>query len=300
MRSLNTGFSEINEERLAYHGAAPWFLEVAITGSCNFSCKYCNRFATELDVQAFKTWLADNQLRHIQITGGEPTVRTDFLDIVKLCRDHTRTVGLSTNASWGIDRYLSLPVDMYSISLDDYDHDILVSRGYQNPKQVEETVRALAHAKYVNVGMVIDELNADRAEEIIDYILSLGVRDVKLSVSTKAMSLMPRFTKAYAGYPILSYRVRNFMAGKPMRGYSAKRCGIMASDVTIVGDKHYPCLVYFREKGQAVGKVTDKTMMADRLTWAESHDCHADPICARYCMDFKCDFNLALESLAHS
>lgn len=32
-----TGFSEITDRRLSYEGNQPWFLELAITGKCNFS-----------------------------------------------------------------------------------------------------------------------------------------------------------------------------------------------------------------------------------------------------------------------
>jgi len=296
---LNSGFSEVTEERLNYKGSDPWFLEVAITGKCNFACKYCNRFSEELDIEAFQLWLDRlGVLKHIQITGGEPTIHPQFRDILALCRKHSNVIGLSTNASWGISNYLSTDVEMFSISLDDYDLNVLKKRGYQNPEQVVETISVLFKERYVNVGMVIDELNLDRAEEIVDYILGLGAQDVKLSISTKAYSLMPVFTKSYEGHPILSYRVKNFNEGKPMRGYPAKLCSMVSNDVTIVGDKHYPCLVYFREKGAAIGFVKDPNMLEDRNVWGKTHDCTQDPICKRYCMDFKCDFNLIKEGVA--
>lgn len=184
---------------------------------------------------------------------------------------------------------------MFSLSLDDYDLDILRGRGYSNPESIINTIKELSLVKYVNIGMVIDELNASRAESIIDYILSLGVHDVKLSISTRAMELMPEFSKTYEGYPILNYRVNNFRNKKPMRGYPAQRCGIAKNDITIVGDKHYPCLVYFREKGQAIGNLNDPELLQQRENWSTSHDCLKDPICSKFCMDFKCDFNRKLE-----
>lgn len=296
MAILNTGFSEITDKRLSYQGSRPWFLELAITGKCNFSCSYCNRFSGDLDVQAFSGWLDSvGKVRHIQVTGGEPTVHPDFQKIIALCRSHCEVLGLSTNASFGVDNYLDLPVDMYSISLDDLDHEVLRARGYRDPGLVELTIKELSRSRYVNVGLVIDDLNVGRVEQIVDHILDLGAQDIKLSVSSRAMAVMPKFSKSYEGHPILAYRVKNFNEGKQMRGYPAKRCGIMQSDVTIVGDKHYPCLVYFREKGDAIGKVNDPNMIADRERWSRAHDCTADPICAKYCMDFKCDFNHALE-----
>lgn len=295
---LNTGFSEITEDRLLYRGNDPWFVEVAITGSCNFHCKYCNRFSENLDVDAFKSWITkQKQLKHLQLTGGEPTVHPQFEEIVNFSRPYTKVLGVSTNGSWPVERYLSLPIDMFSISLDDYDLDILRGRGYSNPESIVNTIKELSLVRYVNIGMVIDELNASRAESIIDYILSLGVQDVKLSISTRAMGLMPEFSKTYEGYPILNYRVNNFRNKKPMRGYPAQRCGIAKNDITIVGDKHYPCLVYFREKGQAIGNLNDPELLQQRENWSTSHDCLKDPICSKFCMDFKCDFNQAIERI---
>jgi MoaA/NifB/PqqE/SkfB family radical SAM enzyme len=292
---LNTGFSEITEERLLYKGKDPWYVEVAITGRCNFHCTYCNRFSQNLDMEKFKAWIdtQQNQFRHLQITGGEPTVHPEFEQIVQLCRSRTKVLGLSTNGSWSLEKYLHLPVDMFSISFDDYDLDILRSRGYNNPEHILNCIKELAKVRYVNIGLVIDEHNVSRAEAIIDFLLQLGVSDVKLSISTRALDTMPVFTKLYEGYPILSYRVNNFKNQKPMRGYPAPRCHIAKNDITIVGDKHYPCLVYFREKGSAIGNLDDESMLQDREAWSESHDCLKDPICSKFCMDFKCDFNHA-------
>lgn len=292
---LNTGFSEITEERLAYQGNDPWFAEVVLTGGCNFHCKYCNRFSANLDIEVFTNWLNKQpQLKHIQLTGGEPTIHPQFSSIVDLCREHTKVLGLSTNGSWALEKYLALPMDMFSLSFDDYDLDILRDRGYQNPEHIRNVIMELARVRHVNIGMVIDEQNADRAELIIDYLLQLGVADIKLSISTMAMALIPEFTKSYEGYPILSYRVNNFKNKKPMRGYPAPLCGIAKNDITVVGDKHYPCLVYFREKGQPIGNLNNPNLLQQRDDWSRNHDCLTDPICSRYCMDFKCDFNQTL------
>jgi MoaA/NifB/PqqE/SkfB family radical SAM enzyme len=295
---LNTGFSEITEERLNYQSNNPWYLEVAITGSCNFNCKYCNRFSSNLNISSFNSWLnSQPQLHHIQITGGEPTIHPQFNQIINSCKPKTKILGLSTNGSWPINDYLNLPVDMFSISFDDYDLNILKSRGYKNPEHILNVIKSLAQSKYVNVGLVVDELNVDRIENIIDFLLNLNISDIKLSISTKSPNIIPIFTKSYDQYPILNYRVNNFNNKKPMRGYPAKYCHITKNDVTIVGENHYPCLVYFREKGQPIGNISDPNMMKQREDWSNNHNCHLDPICSKFCMDFKCDFNHAKNRL---
>ncbi len=294
---LNTGFSEITVDRLQYEGTNPWYLEIALTGRCNFKCTYCNRFEAETTVAKVYSFLDSiDTLKHIQVTGGEPTIRKDFESFINRIRPHTLCLGVSTNGSADLEFYESLPIDMFSISLDDYDNNILESRGYQKPTHIKHVITELAKVKYVNVGLVVDHLNVHRIESIIDYILSLGVHDIKLSISTRTLELMPEFSEyqKYEQYPILSYRVKNFRNKKPMRGYPVKKCYISEHDVTIVGDKHYPCLVYFREGGNAIGDV-NSSILQDRIDWVNTHNCLADTICSKYCMDFKCDFNAARE-----
>lgn len=288
---VNTGFSEITQKRVEYNGVHPWYMEVAITGKCNFSCKYCNRFVSDLDIDKLEVFLkATPMLHHIQITGGEPTIHPEFQRIVKMLRRYTKVLGLSTNGSATLELYTANPVDMYSISFDDFLYENLEARGYVNPAHVENIIRELSKMAYVNVGLVIDGDNVDRIERIIQYILNMGVNDIKLSVNSHYVDIMPNFTKMYEEYPILSYRVKNFMLKKPMRGFPTKKCHIMENDITVVGGKHYPCLVYFREHGKEIGDVS-LNMLTERQAWADANDCTKDPICSKFCMDFKCDFN---------
>jgi len=251
----NTGFAEITKERLNYRGVDPWFYEIALTGRCNFACTYCNRFSGDVNTESLAAHFATfDRCKHIQITGGEPTLHKDFFEIMSMCKAKAFRIGLSTNGTFGVENYLRSGADMFSLSLDDYDNAILLQRGYKQPELVVETITELAKSKYVNVGLVVDTLNVARIESIVDYILSLGVADIKIST---VGGVKPIFRNSYQVYPILSYRVANFNEGREMRGWPANRCAMAANDVTIAGDSHYPCLVYFREGGKAIGKLSE-------------------------------------------
>jgi MoaA/NifB/PqqE/SkfB family radical SAM enzyme len=296
---LNTGFSEITEERVKYAGNGFWYCEIALTGECNFHCKYCNRLRSEIDYESIRKFIyaERSSLRHIQLTGGEPTKSIYLWQLCNFIKAQPTKIklGLSTNGSASLDLYEDLHVDMFSISLDDYDTRVLINRGYENPEKVIDNIKALSKLKYVNVGIVIDSINQNRIEQIIQFVLMLGVHDIKLSVSTHD-EVMPVFSGNYdySKYPILNYRVSRFKQGKSMRGINANfKCEIAKSDISIVGTKHYPCLVYAREKGSAIGDMSGD-IKADRLKWYENHVPKSDPICSNYCMDFKCDFNLAV------
>lgn len=291
----NTGFSEITIERLEYSGTEPWFIELALTGDCNFNCKYCNRFKGSTSIeQLTKFFSTFTRCKHIQITGGEPTIHPQFKELFTLCRNKADKIGLSTNGTYGIDRYKMLDVDLYSISLDDISNEILKKRGYLNPGIIKDTIRELSKFAYVNVGTIIDSINIDRINEIIKYILALGVNDIKLSTSTHGSGI-PKIYGDFSKYPILDYRVKRFNEGSDMRGCNSKKCGIALSDISVVGENHYPCLVYFREKGLPIGKIHEN-WQAQRQEWVKNHNPQQDPICKKFCMDFKSEFNCALEN----
>ena len=298
-----TGFSEINQERLGYTGDGFWYCEVAVTGACNFSCKYCNRLNSEIDFVETCDFIEKYaySLKHVQITGGEPTLYAHIRELCARIKSRGLKVGLSTNGSADLSLYRVLDIDMFSISLDDYDYDVLVSRGYKHVDRVVSNIVKLSNlGYYVNVGLVVDSLNVSRVSKIIRYILDLGVNDIKLSVSTKD-EVTPVFPESedYSAYPILNYRVGRFRQGKSMRGLSNTdtfKCSLSRSDISIVGRDHYPCLVYAREGGRPIGPLSSDVKGA-RLNWVEGHSPKDDPICQRYCMDFKCAYNRAADHI---
>jgi MoaA/NifB/PqqE/SkfB family radical SAM enzyme len=290
-----TGFSEINQARLHYHGYGFWYCEIALTGDCNFNCHYCNGFQSDVDHNEILTFIQSNSysLRHVQLTGGEPTLYPHLSSVCKFITDKGVRVGLSTNGSADFEFYKSLNVDMFSISLDDYDYDTLIRRGYVDPCKIFSNIIKLSKIAYVNIGLVIDSINVDRIRDIICYILAMGVADIKLSISTKD-EVTPSFGNLdFSKYPILNYRVNRFRQGLSMRGVQDSdsfKCHLVKNDVSIVGRYHYPCLVYAREGGKPIGSLKSNVRL-NRTKWFAQHNPVNDPICKKYCMDFKCAFN---------
>lgn len=295
----NTGFSEINENRLLYNGSGFWFCEIALTGACNFSCKYCNGLKGNTDIDLLKRFINQYQIKYIHLTGGEPTLYPDIIELCNLIKTKDIELGLSTNGSADFSLYKKLNIDKFSISLDDYDNDILLNRGYRYVEKIKDNIQRLSNQYYVNIGLVIDSININRIESIIYYILKLGVADIKLSISTKD-NVIPTFGNSdYSKYPILNYRINRFKLGKNMRGIQDNemfKCGLMLSDISIFNNKHYPCLVYARERGKEIGSL-DGDVLISRKDWYNKHLPIEDPICKTYCMDFKCEFNREFERI---
>lgn len=103
----------------------------AISNRCNLKCKHCmvnadscaeNEFFTTEEIkQAFRK-IIEAKPENITVTGGEPLVRKDFLEIITYLRENfDGTIGLMTNATLlnekNVDVIVSC-VNNISISLD--------------------------------------------------------------------------------------------------------------------------------------------------------------------------------------
>lgn len=72
-----------------------WHLRFAVSGICNFRCKYCNasgksKYGLGISLSEIKEILRavyELGIKKVHYTGGEPFLRTDFLDIVKYANE---------------------------------------------------------------------------------------------------------------------------------------------------------------------------------------------------------------------
>ena len=82
------------------------YLRLSITDVCNFKCTYC--LPDGYKGEAMGSWVdeirrliagfAELGTRKVRLTGGEPTLRKDFLDIARgLANAQIETVAMTTN-----------------------------------------------------------------------------------------------------------------------------------------------------------------------------------------------------------
>lgn len=85
------------------------YLRLSVTEVCNFRCEYClpngyqgrtRGFLSLAEIRRLVTAFAQLGTRKIRLTGGEPSVRRDFLDIVRTVRavDGVERLAMTTNA----------------------------------------------------------------------------------------------------------------------------------------------------------------------------------------------------------
>lgn len=164
-------------------------------------------------------------------------------------------------------------------------------------RTVVENIRYLSTQTYVTVGVVANEQNQDKINDVIAFASNLGVADIRVISAAQRGSHCAALTEVKSRFtdrhPILSYRVNNAREGRGVRGImpsDSRRCSLVMDDSIIADNHHYPCVIYMREGGKPIGEVGPR-MRKERCAWAAYHNSHIDPICKQNCLDVCIDHN---------
>jgi len=254
-------------------------------------------------------------LRNIRFSGGEPTLDWTFLKIlIRLAREvGVERVALSTNGSASLGTYMEFIGDGLndiSISLDACCAGTgkTMSGGKDMWDKVIKNIEALAKLTYVTVGIVITKDNLAEAQETILLAHRLGVQDIRIIPAAQYSSHLAKLElpdDVLKEHPILKYRIENSRRGHPIRGIGPDdfgHCPLVLDDMAVAGAgghgglKHFPCIIYFREKGEPIGEFDPsniRKVRQERADWAVTHDCSRDPICSKNCLDVCVEYNNA-------
>jgi MoaA/NifB/PqqE/SkfB family radical SAM enzyme len=182
----------------------PIFGGMVVTYRCNESCPMCNVRrkadpAREMDTPAMLALadqMADLGVSGVSITGGEPLVREDVVEVVARLKARGVPVSMSTNGLKLVDmdlarRLIGSGIDAVAVSLDGADaaeHD--ASRGRRGAfDRTLEAVRNLLAARaedpgrhvHVTLATVVSAANYRRFEDILKLARDLGVDNVSLN-----------------------------------------------------------------------------------------------------------------------
>ena len=322
MRLENIGFYTLSDKRAKNScvNSPLWRNELIITSRCNFNCPYCR--GTDIngkkgdmsfeDIKKVIDFWASEKIQNIRLSGGEPTIHPDILEIVKYIKEtctDIKHIAISTNGYSSLDLYKELienGVNDYSISLDACCSSIgdLMSGGVTGSwNKVVENIKELSKLTYVSVGMVFDKQNVDDMYNSILFAHDLGVADIRIISAAQWNDFgifkdlkLPDYV--LEKHPILKYRINNFVNQRNVRGITdtdSHKCGLLIDDMIVKGDYHYPCVIKMREGCDPIGKITDSTVRQDRLNYYENHDCYKDEICKKNCLDVCVDYNNKFE-----
>ena len=309
----NIGFYSLSDERAKNSSESSQMkrCELIILEACNFRCPYCrglkdwiygDRKLKMLSLEEIKRnidlWCLPLPLENIRFSGGEPTLHPDIVEIIKYAKfKGIKRIAISTNGSNKTKLYDELILsgcNDFSISLDACcadDGDKMAGNVEGSFDIVVENIKHISKLTYVTVGVVLTPENVQKTIDTIIFADSLGVSDIRIISSAQwnqpieALGEVP--IELLEKYPILKYRVNHFQNGINVRGMSPtdyNRCALVLDDSVIAGNLHFPCVIYMREGGDPIGKVSEN-MRKERLEWFENHNTYEDPICKNQCLD---------------
>lgn len=309
MRLEEIGFYTLSDKRAMGASATSRLqrCELLLTSRCNFNCPYCRKvggkdISYELARSIIIRWSLDG-LKNIRLSGGEPTVYPNLVDLCNLARLlGAERIAISTNGSALqklYDKLLKSGVNDFSISLDaccGEDGDFMAGGIKGSWDTVIKNIKWLAARTYTTVGVVLTKDNLGTLPKIVELADGLGVSDIRIIPSAQDGRTFKKInipSKTLNKYPILKYRVNNFKRGRSVRGLTendSPKCGLVLDDMAVCGNKHHPCIIYLRESGNAIGFIGNHTR-EQRKEWFLNHDTFNDPICRNNCLDVCVDYN---------
>jgi cyclic pyranopterin phosphate synthase len=180
-------------------------LRVSITQRCNLKCSYCHR---EGEVISGKEMTPEEMARlvslgsslgmkKLKLTGGEPLVRDDVVEIVRLCAERTQEVSMTTNGVLLSEFASSLKgagLRRVNVSLDTLDPKTYESvSGIDALDQVLDGIRAAISVGLspVKLNMVVmKDINSSEIEDMIRFSAEVGavLQLIELEASRERMN----------------------------------------------------------------------------------------------------------------
>jgi radical SAM protein with 4Fe4S-binding SPASM domain len=176
--------------------SAPYRMDLAVTYRCQNNCHHCYndrpRSFPELTTAKWKEIIDkifNIGIPHIVFTGGEPTLRSDLLDLVCYAEGKGLITGLNTNG-----RLLSEPayfqklvdvgLDHVQITIESHDpaiHDKMVGAVGAWQQTVEGIKNALKSPLYVMTNTTMLKDNSPTLSDALDFLGNLGVPTIGLN-----------------------------------------------------------------------------------------------------------------------
>lgn len=172
------------------------YLRLSVTDLCNFRCNYClpNGYQgkakpdelTLREIEVLVSVFAKLGTKKIRITGGEPTLRRDLADIIRICKEQQgiETVALTSNGfnlRKLFPNYYAAGLDKLNISVDSFDPELF----YQitGKRESEKIIAALD--ELLASGFTQIKINTLLLREYFDT----SMRDVLTYIRSRAVTL---------------------------------------------------------------------------------------------------------------
>jgi cyclic pyranopterin phosphate synthase len=160
------------------------YIRMSITDVCNYKCTYClpegykktpgdtRSFMTGEEISRLTNALSELGVCKIRLTGGEPTVRKDFFEIIKILKEvGIKKVSITTNG-YHLDKKAKMLFDSglngINISIDSLDRNIFKSiTGHDRLPEILKGIQILQDLNFENIkvnGVLLNNINASEKD----------------------------------------------------------------------------------------------------------------------------------------
>lgn len=180
------------------HGRQFRYLRLSVTEVCNFQCSYClpdgyqcaqkeKPLSVEQITHLAKAF-AGAGINKIRITGGEPALRKDLVEIIRACKQQVERVAITTNGynlANQIERWHQAGLDALNVSIDSLDpaQFQLITGQNRLPQIMAGIDKALALGIPTKINAVLlNQLNHHQFDGYLDWIKTkpVSVRFIEL------------------------------------------------------------------------------------------------------------------------
>jgi len=164
-------------------------LRISLTQSCNFNCFFCHREgesnprgeATAGEIEAIAATASELGIKTFKLTGGEPLLRSEIVEIVQRINPHADEISMTTNGSLLAEKAADLReagLKRVNVSLHSGRPEVFRKiTGCELFFDVEEGIRAALETglKPVKLNMVVlNGLNSGEVPGMIEFSRGLG------------------------------------------------------------------------------------------------------------------------------
>ena len=167
---------------------SPIRIEFEITEACNLRCQFCYNTRNPLSISLPEAKVILDQLSNefipeLVITGGEPLINDNFIDIFEYAHDRFPTVLLQTNGtlldSVTMDSISNIGISGINVSLHGLkkEHELLSQSSGSYDKAILAIQNILSRNIPLWVNTVLTRINVDSIEDHLENLYSMGVRN---------------------------------------------------------------------------------------------------------------------------
>lgn len=160
----------------------PEVITFRITSKCNYNCKYClsPKKIEELELDSLSKifeLLFKNGAKAIVLTGGEPTIRKDFIEITKEIKKNNLKIFLDTNGSFFFKykKVIDENVEVLGLPMD------FSNWSYRDKGQMETILKILEYYKnkeekpIIRIGTVVTKENYKELNKIAELLRNYSI-----------------------------------------------------------------------------------------------------------------------------